>query len=147
GVAESFIVTGAFTWGLSLVGPQNTGKIMAWVGTAMYAAFAVGAPAGNTPSMSDLTNSWSTICLAAGCQSGARNYIRKAHTLFSIFNVVPHDAVIVGVWAYGREGPRPPLAIWLSAIVDARSAPEPAIDHSRSAVSQSFARQMFLTIP
>jgi len=98
GVAESFIVTGAFTWGLSLVGPQNTGKIMAWVGTAMYAAFAVGAPAGNTPSMSDLTNSWSTICLAAGCQSGARNYIRKAHTLFSIFNVVPHDAVIVGIW-------------------------------------------------
>ena len=48
GGAESFIVTGAFTWGLALVGPQNTGKIMAWVGTAMYAAFAVGAPAGTT---------------------------------------------------------------------------------------------------
>jgi MFS family permease len=46
GGAESFIVTGAFTWGLALAGPQNTGKIMAWVGTAMYAAFAVGAPAG-----------------------------------------------------------------------------------------------------
>jgi MFS family permease len=46
GAAESFIVTGAFSWGLALAGPQNTGKIMAWVGTAMYAAFAVGAPAG-----------------------------------------------------------------------------------------------------
>jgi MFS family permease len=46
GGAESFIVTGAFTWGLALVGPQNTGRIMAWVGTAMYAAFAVGAPVG-----------------------------------------------------------------------------------------------------
>jgi MFS family permease len=46
GGAESFIVTGAFSWGLALVGPQNTGTIMAWVGTAMYAAFAVGAPAG-----------------------------------------------------------------------------------------------------
>ena len=32
--------------GLALVGPQNTGKIMAWVGTAMYAAFALGAPVG-----------------------------------------------------------------------------------------------------
>jgi predicted MFS family arabinose efflux permease len=32
--------------GLALAGPQNTGKIMAWVGTAMYAAFAIGAPAG-----------------------------------------------------------------------------------------------------
>jgi MFS family permease len=48
GAAESFIVTGAFTWGLALVGHQKTGQIMAWVGTAMYAAFAVGAPAGTT---------------------------------------------------------------------------------------------------
>ena len=48
GGAESFIVTGAFTWGLALVGPQKTGQVMAWVGTAMYAAFAVGAPAGTT---------------------------------------------------------------------------------------------------
>jgi MFS family permease len=48
GGAESFIVTGAFSWGLALVGPQNTGQIMASVGTAMYAAFAVGAPAGTS---------------------------------------------------------------------------------------------------
>jgi MFS family permease len=48
GGAESFFVVGAFTWGLALVGPRNTGKIMAWVGTAMYAAFAVGAPVGTT---------------------------------------------------------------------------------------------------
>src|SRR5260221_5416487 len=48
GVAESFIVTGAFTWGLSLVGPQNTGKIMAWVGTPVHAACAMGAPAGTS---------------------------------------------------------------------------------------------------
>ena len=48
GGAESFIVTGAFTWGLGIIGPQNTGQIMAWVGTAMYAAFAVGAPVGTS---------------------------------------------------------------------------------------------------
>jgi predicted MFS family arabinose efflux permease len=31
---------------LTLAGPQNTGKVLAWMGTAMYAAFALGAPAG-----------------------------------------------------------------------------------------------------
>lgn len=46
GGAESFIITGALSWGLALAGPQNTGKVMAWVGTAMYVAFALGAPVG-----------------------------------------------------------------------------------------------------
>jgi MFS family permease len=46
GAAESFIVSGALVWGLALAGPQNSGKVMAWVGSAMYVAFAIGAPAG-----------------------------------------------------------------------------------------------------
>jgi MFS family permease len=47
GGAESFIITGALSWGLALAGPENTGKVMAWIGTAMYVAFAVGAPTGS----------------------------------------------------------------------------------------------------
>ena len=47
GGAESFIIAGAFIWGLALVGTQNTGQVMAWVGIPMYIAFAIGAPAGN----------------------------------------------------------------------------------------------------
>jgi MFS family permease len=46
GAAESFIITGALSWGVTLAGPQNTGKVMAWMGTAMYLAFAAGAPLG-----------------------------------------------------------------------------------------------------
>jgi MFS family permease len=46
GVAESFIITGAVSWGLSLAGPANAGRVIAWVGMAMFAALAVGAPIG-----------------------------------------------------------------------------------------------------
>src|SRR6266403_3745921 len=48
GAGESFIITGAQTWGLALAGAQNTGKVLAWMGTAMNAAFAFGAPLGTT---------------------------------------------------------------------------------------------------
>lgn len=46
GGAESFIITGATTWGLARVGPANAGKVIAWMGTAMFAGFAAGAPLG-----------------------------------------------------------------------------------------------------
>jgi MFS family permease len=47
GGAESFIITGATTWGLIRVGAHNAGKVIAWMGTAMFAAFAAGAPLGS----------------------------------------------------------------------------------------------------
>lgn len=46
GCAESLVVTGALTWCVGLIGPQNAGKAMAWVGMAMYGAYAAGAPIG-----------------------------------------------------------------------------------------------------
>jgi MFS family permease len=46
GGAESFIITGATAWGFARVGPHNAGKVIAWMGTAMFAALAVGAPLG-----------------------------------------------------------------------------------------------------
>jgi MFS family permease len=46
GAAESFIITGAAIWGLAVAGPDNAGRVIAWVGMAMFAAMAVGAPLG-----------------------------------------------------------------------------------------------------
>jgi MFS family permease len=46
GGAESFVITGALSLGLVVGGSKNAGKVIAWVGTALWAAYAAGAPAG-----------------------------------------------------------------------------------------------------
>jgi len=46
GGAESFIITGGVAWGLALVDPGHSGKVIAWVGTAMFAALALSGPFG-----------------------------------------------------------------------------------------------------
>ena len=46
GGAESFIITGGVSWGLGLVDRGHAGKVIAWVGTAMFAAMALGGPFG-----------------------------------------------------------------------------------------------------
>lgn len=46
GAAESFVVMGAVSWGLALGGRANTGRVIAWIGMAMFAALAFGAPLG-----------------------------------------------------------------------------------------------------
>jgi MFS family permease len=47
GVGESFIITGGQTWALAILTARNTSKAIAWIGSAMFAAFAAGAPIGS----------------------------------------------------------------------------------------------------
>ncbi len=47
GVGESFIITGAQSWALAILSVRNASKAIAWVGSAMFGAFALGAPIGS----------------------------------------------------------------------------------------------------
>jgi MFS family permease len=47
GVGESFIIIGGQSWALAILTVRNTSKAIALAGTAMFAAFAVGAPIGS----------------------------------------------------------------------------------------------------
>ena len=47
GAGESFVITAAQSWGMALVGPRRAGRAISWLGTALYAALAVGAPLGS----------------------------------------------------------------------------------------------------
>jgi MFS family permease len=47
GGAESLIITGGIAWGLGLVSSESSAKVIAWVGMAMFAAMAAGAPLGS----------------------------------------------------------------------------------------------------
>jgi MFS family permease len=46
GFGESQFVTGCVAWSIASVGPQRAGMSMSWTGIAIFAALAVGAPAG-----------------------------------------------------------------------------------------------------
>jgi MFS family permease len=47
GVGESFIIAGGQSWALAILTVRNTSKALAWVGSAMFAAFAAGALIGS----------------------------------------------------------------------------------------------------
>jgi MFS family permease len=46
GVAEPFIITSALSWGILQLGSAHAGKVIGWVGMALFAAYGLGAPAG-----------------------------------------------------------------------------------------------------
>lgn len=46
GMAEPFIITSALAWGIARLGPEHAGKVIGWVGMALFGAYGLGAPAG-----------------------------------------------------------------------------------------------------
>jgi MFS family permease len=46
GISEPFIITAALAWGVARLGPEHAGKVIGWIGMALFGAYAAGAPAG-----------------------------------------------------------------------------------------------------
>ncbi len=46
GVAESFVVTACMAWALVRVGPAHAGKVIGWIGVAVFASLGAAAPVG-----------------------------------------------------------------------------------------------------
>jgi MFS family permease len=100
GLGESQFVTGCVAWSIASVGPQRAGMSMSWTGIAMFAALAVGAPAGMALFMRFGAGATMLACvlsplLAGAIALGARPYAVAAGPR------LPFHRVLGQVW---REG-------------------------------------------
>jgi MFS family permease len=108
GGAESFIITGAVTWGLAILGQEHAVRVIAWMGMAMFAAFAVGAALGS--SLYDV-GGFFAVALAT-----------TVVPLVTLLLVAPLAAVLPA-----RRGARPALirvarAVWMPGVGSALSS-------------------------
>ena len=100
GVGESFSSTGSTLWGMNIVGPMQTARVISWNGVATYLAMAVGAPLGV------LLNSEFGMSGFAGLIAlmGVAGYLmasRKPAVTVSVGERIPFHRVFSRVWLYG----------------------------------------------
>lgn len=100
GLGESQFVTGCVSWSIASVGPQRAGMSMSWTGIAMFAALAIGAPAGMA-----LYRQWGfqaamLACLAAPVLAGLIAFGARPYASPS-GQRLPFHCVLAQIW---REG-------------------------------------------
>ncbi|MCQ8227054.1 MULTISPECIES: MFS transporter [Pantoea] len=100
GVGESFSSTGSTLWGMNIVGPLQTARVISWNGVATYFAMAIGAPLGV------LLNQWFGISGFAGLVAimGVAGFwmaSRKAGVSVTAGVRIPFHRVVSRVWMFG----------------------------------------------
>ncbi|WP_336777236.1 MFS transporter [Pantoea sp. USHLN256] len=100
GVGESFSSTGSTLWGMNIVGPLQTARVISWNGVATYFAMAIGAPLGV------LLNLWFGISGFAGLVAimgiaGFWMASRKAGVNVTAGVRIPFHRVVSRVWMFG----------------------------------------------
>lgn len=100
GVGESFSSTGSTLWGMNIVGPLQTARVISWNGVATYFAMAIGAPLGV------LLNQWFGISGFAGLVAlmGIVGFVlayQKPPVSVTTGVRIPFHRVVSRVWLFG----------------------------------------------
>ncbi|MBI3311448.1 MAG: MFS transporter, partial [Serratia liquefaciens] len=100
GVGESFASTGSTLWGIGLVGPLHTARVISWNGVATYGAMAAGAPLGVY-----LNQHWGLAGVAALIVLAVAVSLwlasGKPNVSIAAGKRIAFSAVLGRIWAYG----------------------------------------------
>jgi MFS family permease len=100
GFAESWVSTGAITWGIGGIGGEHTARVISWNGIATYGGIAVGAPLGVTLARDHGLISLGILTFALGLVA-LPFALMKARIAPSHGERLPFKSVLTRVMPYG----------------------------------------------
>ena len=100
GVGESFTSTGSTLWGMNIVGPLQTARVISWNGVATYFAMAIGAPLGVLLNSGFGLSGFAALVALMGVIGFWMAY-GKAAVSVSAGVRIPFHRVVSRVWLFG----------------------------------------------
>lgn len=100
GVGESFTSTGSTLWGMNIVGPLQTARVISWNGVATYFAMAIGAPLGVLLNQCFGISGFAGLVAIMGIV-GFWMASRKAGVSVTAGVRIPFHRVVSRVWLFG----------------------------------------------
>lgn len=100
GIGESFSSTGSTLWGMNIVGPMQTARVISWNGVATYLAMAIGAPLGVMLNAGFGMSGFAGLIALMGI-GGYLLANSKPAVSVSVGERIPFHRVFSRVWLYG----------------------------------------------
>ena len=100
GIGESFTSTGSTLWGMNIVGPLQTARVISWNGVATYFAMALGAPLGVLLNTFFGLHGFAALVLLMGALGFVLASGKPAVSV-SLGERIPFHKVFSRVWFYG----------------------------------------------
>ena len=100
GIGESFTSTGSTLWGMNIVGPLQTARVISWNGVATYFAMALGAPLGVLLNTFFGLHGFAALVLLMGALGFVLASGKPAVSV-ALGERIPFHKVFSRVWFYG----------------------------------------------